>query len=62
VARDARRGIATNDIETIAVAQPDRVLRPERRLGDLRATAAVDQRELWQGNSVLRGQAPRVDS
>jgi uncharacterized protein len=24
--------------------------------------AKVDQRQLWEGNSVLRGQQPRVDS
>jgi hypothetical protein len=25
---------------------------------DLRGAAPVDQRQLWEGNSVLRGQAP----
>ena len=55
-------GIATADIEKIAWANPVAFFGQSGRLGDLAGTAAVDQRELWQGNSVLRGQAPRVDS
>lgn len=30
-------------------------------LAEADGAASVDQRELWQGNSVLRGQTPRVD-
>ena len=58
--RDA--GIAAKDIETIAWRNPIEFFGQSGRLGDLAGTATVDQRELWQGNSVLRGQAPRVDS
>jgi predicted metal-dependent TIM-barrel fold hydrolase len=57
--RDA--GIAAKDIETIAWSNPVAFFGQSGRLGDL-ASTAVDQRELWQGNSVLRGQQPRVDS
>lgn len=31
-------------------------------LDDVSATLPVDQRSLWEGNSVLRGQAPRVEN
>ena len=31
------------------------------RLGDIEAPVTVDQRQLHEGNSVLRGQPPRVD-
>ncbi len=37
-------------------AQSDRL-----DMGELAQPAAVDQRQLWEGNSVLRGQSPRVD-
>ena len=30
-------------------------------LADLDQSVRVDQRDLWQGNSVLRGQNPRGD-
>jgi len=60
--RDA--GIAEADIETICWTNPVRFFTQSHRL-DLATDGAValpvDQRELWEGNSVLRGQAPRVD-
>jgi predicted metal-dependent TIM-barrel fold hydrolase len=54
-------GVSQADIETICWANPVRFFAQSGRL-DLDAGARVDQRELWEGNSVLRGQAPRVDS
>jgi len=58
--RDA--GIAERDIETIVWENPISFFsaggRLDRRLLD--SPPPLDQRELWQGNSVLRGQAPRV--
>jgi predicted metal-dependent TIM-barrel fold hydrolase len=55
-------GIPERDIETIVWENPIRFFSTGGRLdrGDLESSAAVDQRELWQGNSVLRGQEPRV--
>jgi hypothetical protein len=58
--RDA--GIGADVVETIAWRNPVAFFAQSGRLGDLTETASVDQRELWQGNSVLRGQLPRVDS
>jgi uncharacterized protein len=57
-------GIPEADIETICWHNPVRFFGQSGRL-DLAETAAappVDQRQLWEGNSVLRGQTPRVDS
>jgi len=58
--RDA--DIAERDIETIVWENPISFFsaggRLDRRLLD--SPPPLDQRELWQGNSVLRGQAPRV--
>jgi predicted metal-dependent TIM-barrel fold hydrolase len=55
-------GISEADIETICWSNPVRFFAQSGRL-DLEASAApaVDQRQLWEGNSVLRGQSPRVD-
>ncbi len=52
-------GVADAIIEKICWDNPVAFFAQSGRL-DL-APAAVDQRELFQGNSVLRGQAPRVD-
>jgi predicted metal-dependent TIM-barrel fold hydrolase len=52
-------GISEADIETICWHNPVQFFSQSGRL-DLEAPK-VDQRELWEGNSVLRGQAPRVD-
>ena len=56
------RMYSERDIETIVWENPIRFFSTGGRLdrGDLESAAAVDQRELWQGNSVLRGQEPRV--
>ena len=58
--RDA--GIASTDIETILWRNPIDFFSASGRI-DRRALeggAAIDQTELWEGNSVLRGQTPRV--
>jgi predicted metal-dependent TIM-barrel fold hydrolase len=55
-------GIGADVVETIAWRNPVTFFSQSGRLGDLAGAASVDQRELWRGNSVLRGQAPRVDS
>jgi predicted metal-dependent TIM-barrel fold hydrolase len=52
-------GIPETTIETICWSNPVAFFGQSGRL-DLEAPR-VDQRELWEGNSVLRGQAPRVD-
>lgn len=52
-------GIPDDVIETICWNNPVNFFAQSGRL-DLEAPK-VDQRELWQGNSVLRGQTPRVD-
>lgn len=52
-------GISEADIETICWTNPVTFFSQSGRL-DLEAPR-VDQRELWEGNSVLRGQTPRVD-
>jgi predicted metal-dependent TIM-barrel fold hydrolase len=57
-------GVAEAVIETICWKNPVRFFAQSHRLDlaeDEPAPAVVDQRELWEGNSVLRGQAPRVD-
>jgi predicted metal-dependent TIM-barrel fold hydrolase len=56
-------GIPEADIETIVWRNPIAFFAQSGRL-DLAIdaeTPAVDQTRLWQGNSVLRGQSPRVD-
>jgi len=55
-------GIPERDIATIVWDNPIRLFSTGGRLDqrDLETPASVDQRELWQGNSVLRGQEPRV--
>lgn len=56
-------GIAEHDIAKIVWDNPIDFFASGGRLDrrDLERDAAVDQRELWQGNSVLRGQTPRVE-
>ena len=57
-------GIADSVIETICWHNPVRFFGQSQRL-DLPETPGahpVDQRQLFEGNSVLRGQVPRVDS
>ena len=57
-------GIAEADIQEILWRNPVRFFAQSGRLDleDEPASVKVDQRELWEGNSVLRGQQPRVDS
>jgi predicted metal-dependent TIM-barrel fold hydrolase len=54
-------GIAEADVELIAWENPVRFFAQSGRL-DLDDAPKVDQRQLYEGNSVLRGQPPRVDS
>lgn len=56
-------GISLADIETIAWKNPIEFFAQSGRFDpkDLEEPAPVDQRALFQGNSVLRGQSPRVD-
>ena len=62
--RDAMRaaGIAEATIETIVWTNPIAFFAQSGRLdvAELDGAVAVDQRELFEGNSVLRGQTPRV--
>jgi predicted metal-dependent TIM-barrel fold hydrolase len=53
-------GVSAADIETIVWHNPVRFFAQSGRL-DLEDAPKVDQRQLWEGNSVLRGQQPRVD-
>ena len=53
-------GISESVIETIVWRNPIAFFAQSGRLGEFEH-AAVDQRQVWEGNSVLRGQAPRVD-
>ena len=61
--RDAMRaaGIADATLAKVFWANPTAFFAQSGRLGDIEAAVAVDQRQLHEGNSVLRGQAPRVD-
>src|SRR5205814_5023283 len=54
-------GIAETTIETICWSNPVRFFAQSGRL-DLEEASRIDQRALWEGNSVLRGQTRRVDS
>jgi hypothetical protein len=56
-------GVAESDITTIVWENPIRFFSAGGRLDrrDLESPLQLDQRELWQGNSVLRGQPPRID-
>ncbi|MCD5362219.1 MULTISPECIES: TatD family hydrolase [Chromobacterium] len=62
---DAMRaaGIAERDIETIVWRNPLDFFAQSGRLDieEANSPLAVDQRRLYQGNSVLRGQNPQVD-
>jgi hypothetical protein len=56
-------GIPGRDVDLICWQNPVRFFAQSGRL-DLEGAAEampVDQRRLWEGNSVLRGQTPRVD-
>ncbi len=57
-------GIPEADIELVLWRNPVRFFAQSGRLdlADEPDAAKIDQRQLWEGNSVLRGQQPRVDS
>ena len=57
--RDA--GIGEEAIETIVWHNPATFFAQSGRLEGIEVRSAIDQRELWEGNSVLRGQAPLVE-
>lgn len=61
----AAAGVPEADSELVFWKNPVRFFAQSGRLDLPDAVAApapkVDQRQLWEGNSVLRGQAPRVD-
>ena len=54
-------GISQADIETIVWTNPASFFAQSGRLEGIEIAQPVDQRKLWEGNSVLRGQAPRVE-
>ena len=60
--RDA--GIAQDRIETIVWNNPFDFFSLSGRISEqmFEHPASVDQNRLWEGNSILRGQTPRVDS
>lgn len=57
-------GVPESEIERICWKNPGTFFAQSGRLdlAELERPAAVDQTRLWEGNSVLRGQAPRNDS
>jgi predicted metal-dependent TIM-barrel fold hydrolase len=59
----AEAGVLASAIETICWKNPIQFFAQSGRFdpSELERSASVDQRQLWQGNSVLRGQAPRSD-
>jgi predicted metal-dependent TIM-barrel fold hydrolase len=61
--RDAMRaaGIAEAALLKIFWSNPVAFFAQSGRLEEIEAPVTVDQRQLHEGNSVLRGQAPRVD-
>ena len=54
-------GIREDDIETICWKNPVAFFAQSQRFdpSELERPLQFDQKNLWQGNSVLRGQAPR---
>ena len=62
--RDAMRaaGIVQAALDQIFWTNPCAFFAASGRLVDIDAPIAVDQRQLHEGNSVLRGQTPRVDA
>jgi len=57
-------GIGTEAIETVAWRNPMTFVCLGGRVkpADFDRPPTIDQRELWEGNSVLRGQSPRIDA
>ena len=60
VAAMREAGVSQADIELVVWDNPVRFFAQSGRL-DLEDAPKVDQRQLFEGNSVLRGQPPRVD-
>ncbi len=62
VAEMRAAGIPAADIETVAWRNPVAFFAQSARIeiADLDSAPSVDQRRLWEGNSVLRGQEPTV--
>ncbi len=60
VAKMRAAGIDEQSIETIVWSNPAAFFAQSGRLEGIEAPTLVDQRKLWEGNSVLRGQAPVV--
>ncbi len=56
-------GIPVDTIETVVWRNPLEFFAQSGRIrvADFETPPAVDQRALWEGNSVLRGQQPRVE-
>jgi uncharacterized protein len=62
VAAMTQAGIPETECETVVWQNPIRFFAQSKRLDlDEAVAAKVDQRQLFEGNSVLRGQQPRVD-
>jgi len=61
--RDAMRaaGIADAVLEAVFWRNPIAFFAQSGRLDDIDLPVSVDQRQLHEGNSVLRGQTPRID-
>ena len=55
-------GISELAIETIVWTNPAAFFAQSGRLDGIDAPSLIDQRKLWEGNSVLRGQTPVVQS
>lgn len=53
-------GISSAMVETIVWTNPVAFFAQSGRLTGIETDVGVDQRELFEGNSVLRGQAPKV--
>jgi uncharacterized protein len=53
-------GISEAIIETIVWSNPAAFFAQSGRLEGIDAPSVIDQRKLWEGNSVLRGQTPVV--
>jgi uncharacterized protein len=60
VALMRQAGISEQDIETIVWSNPAAFFAQSGRLDGIDAPSVIDQRKLWEGNSVLRGQTPVV--
>jgi hypothetical protein len=62
VAKMREAGISEQAIETIVWSNPAAFFAQSGRLTGIDAPSLIDQRKLWEGNSVLRGQAPVVQA